>query len=86
MLLPVVRERLEKLLRLPALEGALTALRMGETEVSLSGLQPTAKALLAAFLAGELRRPAFYLVASNKQAEAIAETVRFFASTPFKVA
>jgi transcription-repair coupling factor (superfamily II helicase) len=80
MLLPVVRERLDKLLRLPALESALTALRMGETQVSLSGLQPAAKALLAAFVAGELRRPAFYLVASNKNAEAIAETVRFFAS------
>jgi transcription-repair coupling factor (superfamily II helicase) len=80
MLLPVVRERLEKLLRLPALESALTALRMGETQVSLSGLQPAAKALLAAFFAGELRRPAFYLVASNKHAEAIVETVRFFAA------
>src|SRR5579871_6542086 len=80
MLLPVVRERLEKLLRLNSVEGALTSLRMGEAQVSLSGLQPAAKALLAAFFAGELRRPAFYLVASNKQAEAIAETVRFFAS------
>src|SRR5882672_6599477 len=80
MLLPVVRERLDKLLRLAPVDGALTALRMGEVQVSLSGLQSNAKALLAAFFAGELRRPAFYVVASNKQAEAIAETIRFFAS------
>src|SRR6266478_5720212 len=80
MILPVVRERLERLLRLAAVEGALAALRSGELHIQLSSLQPTAKALLAAYLAGELRRPAFFLVASNKQAESIAETLRFFAS------
>ncbi|HWT89269.1 MAG TPA: hypothetical protein VN454_10750, partial [Candidatus Angelobacter sp.] len=80
MILPVVRERLERLLRLAPVEGALGALRSGESKIQFSGLQPTAKALLAAYLAGELRRPAFFLVASNKQAESIAETLRFFAS------
>src|SRR6266404_906927 len=80
MILPVVRERLERLLRLSAVEGALGALRSGESKIHLSGLQSTAKALLATYLAGELRRPAFFLVASNKQAESIAETLRFFAS------
>jgi len=74
MILPVVRERLERLLRLSAVEGALGALRSGESKIQLSGLQSTAKALLATYLAGELRRPAFFLVASNKQAESIAET------------
>ncbi|GAC1637042.1 MAG: transcription-repair coupling factor [Candidatus Acidiferrum sp.] len=80
MLLPVVRERLEKLLRLPAVDGALAAVHSNEPVVQLSGLQTAAKALLATFIAAELRRPAFFLVASNKQAEAIAETMRFFAS------
>jgi transcription-repair coupling factor (superfamily II helicase) len=80
MILPVVRERLERLLRLAAVEGALAALRSGESRMQLSGLQPAAKALLATYFAGELRRPAFFLVASNKQAEALAETLRFFAS------
>src|SRR5262245_22295551 len=80
MLLPVVRERLEKLLRLSSVEGALAAVHSNEPLVQFSGLQPAAKALLAAFLAGELRRPAFFLVATNKQAEAITETLRFFAS------
>src|SRR5438128_450757 len=80
MILPVVRERLERLLRLAAVEGALAALRSGESRIQLSGLQHAAKALLATYFAGELRRPAFFLVASNKQAEALAETIRFFAS------
>src|SRR5579859_6264783 len=80
MILPVVRERLERLLRLDPVDGALAALRAGQSAVQLSGLQPNAKALLATFFAGELRRPAFFLVASNKRAEAIAETLRFFAS------
>src|SRR5215475_9563566 len=80
MILPVVRERLERLLRLASVDGALTALRSGESLVQLSGLQTTAKALLSTHFAAELRRPAFFLVSSNKQAEAIAETLRFFAS------
>src|SRR5256885_9818021 len=66
MILPVVRERLERLVRLSAVEGALGALRSGESKIQLSGLQPTAKALLATYLAGELRRPAFFLVADRK--------------------
>src|SRR5215813_15391239 len=80
MILPVVRERLERLLRLDSVDGALATLRAGESVVRLSGLQPSAKALLATYFAGELRRPAFFLVASNKRAEAIAETLRFFVS------
>src|SRR5579871_1804121 len=69
MILPVVRERLEKLLRLASVEAALAAVHSGDPVVQLSGLQPAAKALLTTFFAGELRRPAFFLVASNKQAE-----------------
>jgi len=80
MILPVVQERLERLLRLASVDGALAALRSGESLVQLSGLQTTAKALLSTHFAAELRRPAFFLVSSNKQAEAIAETLRFFAS------
>src|SRR5579859_3262674 len=78
MILPVVRERLERFLRLSAVEGALGALRAGDAKIQLSGLQPAAKALLATYFAGQLRRPAFFLVASNKLAESLAETLRFF--------
>jgi transcription-repair coupling factor (superfamily II helicase) len=80
MILPAVRERLDALLRLPAVEGAVGALRDGAQYVSLSGLQDIAKALLAAYTTHALRRPAFFITDSNRRAEALAETVRFFAN------
>ncbi|HET8924701.1 MAG TPA: transcription-repair coupling factor [Candidatus Acidoferrum sp.] len=78
MILPAVRERLEALLRHAALEGALVALRSGASHVSLSGLHDVAKALVAAYLTHELRRPAFFVTDSNRRAESLAETLRFF--------
>jgi len=78
MILPVVRERLEALLRQPALDGALSALRGGAKSAACAGLTQLAKAIATAYLTRELRRPAFLLVESNKKAEAIAETVRFW--------
>jgi len=80
MILPAVRERLDAVLRHPSLEGALGALRDGAQHVSLSGLHDVAKALLAAYLTHELRRPAFFITDSNRRAEALAETVRFFSN------
>src|SRR5450432_568223 len=79
MILPAVRERLESVLRHPSLESALAALRSGGNHISLSGLQDIAKALVAAYITHELRRPAFFVTESNRRAEALAETVRFFA-------
>jgi transcription-repair coupling factor (superfamily II helicase) len=78
MILPAVRERLESVLRHPSLEGALATLRSNGNHVSVSGLHDVAKALLAAYVAHELRRPAFLVTGSNRRAEALAETVRFF--------
>ncbi len=78
MILPAVRERLESLLRHPSLEGALGELRAGSALVGLSGLHDVAKALLAAYLTHELRRPAFFLTDSNRRAEALVESLRFF--------
>ena len=80
MILPAVRERLDAVLRHPSVEGALGALRDGAQHISLSGLHDVAKALVAAYLTHELRRPAFFITDSNRRAEALAETVRFFAS------
>jgi transcription-repair coupling factor (superfamily II helicase) len=77
MILPVVRERLEALVRQPALEGVLSALRTGARSAGLAGLTELAKAIAVAHLTHELRRPAFLLVESNKKAESIAETLRF---------
>src|SRR5882724_9262473 len=78
MILPAVRERLEALLRHAAMEGALAALRSGASHISINGLHDVAKALVAAYLTHELRRPAFFVTASNRRAESLAETLRFF--------
>src|ERR1700732_5282948 len=80
MILPAVRERLETVLRHPSVEGALAALRAGGQHISVSGLHDVAKALVAAYLTHELRRPAFFVAESNRRAEALAETLRFFSS------
>ncbi len=80
MILPAVRERLEAILRHAAMEGALAALRSGASHVSLTGLHDVAKALAAAYLTRELRRPAFFVTDSNRRAEALAETLRFFSA------
>src|SRR3984957_3667194 len=80
MILPAVRERLDAVLRHPSVEGALGALRDGAQHISLSGLHDVAKALVAAYLTHELRRPAFFITDSNRRAEALAETVHFFSS------
>src|SRR5579885_3493958 len=78
MILPAASERLERLLRHPSLDGALGELRAGAGLVGISGLQDVAKALCAAHITHELRRPAFFLTESNRRAEELAETLRFF--------
>jgi transcription-repair coupling factor (superfamily II helicase) len=79
MILPAVRERLESVLRHPSMDGALAALRSGGNHISISGLHDVAKALVAAYITHELRRPAFFVTESNRRAEALVDTVRFFA-------
>src|SRR6202049_2223839 len=80
MILSAVRERLEVLLRHPAMEGALAALRSNGNSVALSGLHDVAKVLVAAYLCHELRRPAFFVTDSNRRAESLTETLRFFSN------
>ncbi|MFI5056917.1 MAG: transcription-repair coupling factor [Candidatus Acidiferrales bacterium] len=80
MILPAVRERLQDVIRHPGMEGALAALRSGGQHVSLSGLHDVAKALVAAYLTHELRRPAFFVTESNRRAEELAESLRFFSN------
>src|SRR5712692_5689503 len=80
MILPAVRERLESVLRHPSMEAALAALRAGGQLVSISGLHDVAKAFVAAYVTHELRRPAFFVAESNRRAEALAETLRFFST------
>jgi len=78
MILPAVRERLEAVLRHPGMDGALAVLRSGGNRVALSGLHDVAKALVAAYFAHELRRPAFFVTASNRRTETLVELIRFF--------
>src|ERR1700736_4129391 len=80
MILPAVRERLESVLRHPSMDGAIAALRAGGQHVSFAGLHDVAKALVAAYIAYELRRPAFFVTDSNRRAEALADTLRFFST------
>ena len=69
MILPAVRERLEALLRHPAMEGVVGELRAGANLVGLSGLQDVAKPLVASYVVQELRRPAFFITENNRRAE-----------------
>ncbi len=78
MILPSVAELLERIARHPAVEETLDALRRGSTQTELAGLTDSAKALVIAHAAAELRRPTLLLVESNQRAEALAEPVRFF--------
>jgi len=71
---------LEGLLRHPSMEGALAELRADTGLVSITGLHDVAKALVAVYLTHALRRPAFFVTDSNRRAEALAETLRFFAA------
>src|SRR5271157_5530578 len=79
MILPAVRERLEGLLRHASIEGVVAELRAGGGLAGLSGLHDVAKALVAAHVTHELRRPAFFATENNRRAEQLAESLRFFA-------
>jgi len=68
------------LLRHRSMEGALAELRANAAVVSITGLHDVAKALVAVHLTHALRRPAFFVTDSNRRAEALAETLRFFAT------
>jgi transcription-repair coupling factor (superfamily II helicase) len=78
MLLPSITELLARVVRHPAVEETLEAVRCGASETRLAGLTDTAKALMVAHAAAALRRPVVLLVESNQRAEALAEPLRFF--------
>src|ERR1700726_4211847 len=78
MLLPSVSETLASVSRDPALEAAISTLRRGVAHEHVSGLTDTAKALVAAYVAAELRRPVVVLVTSGARAETLAASLEFF--------
>jgi transcription-repair coupling factor (superfamily II helicase) len=80
MILSSVSETLAPVSRHPALERAMESLRQGTARERLAGLTATAKALLAAIVVTELRRPMVVLVESGARAEGFAATMQFFYS------
>ena len=69
---------MEALLRHPSVDGVVGEVRAGGNLVGLSGLQDVAKTLITSFVAHELRRPAFFVTESNRRAEELAESLKFF--------
>jgi transcription-repair coupling factor (superfamily II helicase) len=78
MILSSVSETLASVSRHPALESAMASLRRGNARERIAGLTGTAKALLAAIVATELRRPMVVLVESGARAEIFAASMQFF--------
>jgi transcription-repair coupling factor (superfamily II helicase) len=80
MILPSVSETLAPVTLHPALESAIAAVRHGTTRERLAGLTDTAKTLVAANVAAQLRRPVVVLVETSARAESFAASLQFFFS------
>ena len=68
MILPLVSELLSRVARRAVVEEALDTVRRGGSEVRLSGLTDSAKALIVPLAFAELGRPTILLVESNIRA------------------
>jgi transcription-repair coupling factor (superfamily II helicase) len=78
MILSSVDELLSRVVRHPAVDAALDALRRGAIEARLDGLTEPARAIVAAQSAAAMRRPAIVIVDSGVRAEAMLEPLRYF--------
>jgi transcription-repair coupling factor (superfamily II helicase) len=78
MILPQVSELLSRVGRRPVVQETLDAVRRGGSEIRLSGLTDSAKALLAPLAFRTLGRPTILVVESNMRAEALIEPIRWF--------
>ena len=78
MILPSVSETLAPVSRHPALESAIAGLSRRGSRERLAGLTDTAKALIAAIVATELRRPVVVVTESDGRAETLAASLQFF--------
>ena len=79
MQLPFVREVFADVETLPAFRRAASHLKEGTGRIRLSGLTPTAKAVLIAMLQQASRRPVIVIVPDNKTAEDLAPLLRSLA-------
>jgi len=78
MILPSVSETLAPVSRHPALEAAISSLRRGDARERIAGLTETAKALVAAIVAAEIRSPVVFLTETSARAETFADSMQFF--------
>src|SRR5947207_220108 len=70
MLLPFVRELFTDVEKLPAFTRAASHLKEGTGRIRVSGLIPTAKALLLTLLQRKAERPLIFVVHDNRAMEA----------------
>ncbi|HTC63996.1 MAG TPA: transcription-repair coupling factor [Candidatus Saccharimonadales bacterium] len=78
MILSSVSETLASVGHQSSLESSISELRQGTARERLAGLTETGKALVAAIVATELRRPMVILVESGSRAEEFAASMQFF--------
>ena len=81
MVLPFVRDLFVDLEKLPAFLRVASHLREGAGRIRISGLVPTAKALLLVLLQKAIERPLIIVVADNRAAEDLSRCCRHFASS-----
>jgi len=79
MLLPFVREIFAEVEQLPAFRRATSHLRDSAGRISVSGLNPAAKALIAVLLQRRAERPFIVVVPDNRAAEDLAPILAAFA-------
>ncbi len=79
MLLPFVREIFAEVEQLPAFRRASSHLRESTGRISVTGLSPAAKALIAVMLQRRLERPVILVVADNRAAEDLLPVLGAFA-------
>ena len=77
-MLPFVREFFADVEKLPAFSRVASHLKEGTGRISVSGLTPTAKALILVQLQKAAARPLVLIVADNKAAEELLPTLRGF--------
>jgi transcription-repair coupling factor (superfamily II helicase) len=78
MLLPFVRELFADVEKLPAFTRAASHLKEGTGRISVSGVTPTAKALLLALFQRAAQRPLIFVVSDNRAVEDLVPVLRSF--------
>jgi transcription-repair coupling factor (superfamily II helicase) len=78
MVLPFVRDLFADVEKLPAFSRVASHLKEGTARISVSGLTPTAKALLLVLLQRAAARPLIVVVPDNRTAEDMVPVLRAF--------